>query len=219
VFFDCTSQRIVFNKSLPGAIWDSFFIDDNTLVCGDTKGTIYIIDVIKQTIESFQIHDDVIRTLAFDPKKRIITTGSYDGHIKQFDLTRKQETNDLDLKQTIYNLKYSLREDVYVASVGKGTLAMISLELNIIRSWQSHQSTIRALLIHPKRPICIAGSEKGTLKIWDLTHTEHPLGTIINGKYEIWNLQFSEPDLLISSDYAGDIYFNRVPNFQKFSRY
>lgn len=106
------------------------FIDENYIACGSLNGNISLLSVNPQSAKlniKKQVHQGVVRCIAFNKDKSILASGGEDGTVKMFRISHLEEEKphleeervDFDLQQTISQVRtIAFSEDGNILAIG-----------------------------------------------------------------------------------------------------
>jgi WD40 repeat protein len=213
VFFDVENKQVTWVFETDGTVWTSFFLDENTLICGDTNGIIYIARYNNKSIERIDTKIESIRSMTYKPKSNHLVAGSQTGDIVSLNLQTKQIVASRNLGLPVLQLTFSPSNEMLYASVGNGQIYEIDSDFMVISQYQSQNSKVRALITHPKHPYIFTGGDRGVFQIWDIENIQQSTASLQLGKYEIWNIILLESFTVVAADWAGDLFILKLAEF------
>ncbi|BAZ30469.1 WD-40 repeat protein [Cylindrospermum sp. NIES-4074] len=189
------------------------FIDDDFIASGSQHGEISLwhLKTKKQDKNIQNVHEGVVRCIAFNQNRRILASGGEDGKVKMFSIPTLNQL-EFDSPQEITQVRtLAFSQDGNILAVGGIDKNLEGQSEHKIWLWEfkegrwsrmgkldnlnkdGHEHLIRSLAFCPnpnQRQLLISGGDGRTVKFWDINNTQCNQ-TLRGYANRIWSVAFS----------------------------
>ena len=177
---------------------------NQTIISGNSDGTISIWHRDKGLLSSYPIHNSSVNAIAISPDGKFLVSGDESGAIEIFDLINAQSLRSLQGHQAeITSLAFSPDGKTIISSSWDKTIRIWKKYTGqLVNTLTGHSALINAIAPSPDGKILATGSQDKTIRLWDLS-TGKSIGVLTGHSLSILSLAIS-PDAKTLASGSGD---------------
>ncbi|AFY54200.1 WD40 repeat-containing protein [Rivularia sp. PCC 7116] len=174
-FKNANLAKSVFAETFGGVISVAFSPDAKLWAFGDTKGNIYLREVVNgRQVILCRGHTSWVISLAFSPDGRILASGSGDYTLKLWDVETGQCLQTLaGHDNEVWSVAFSPDGSSISSASDDQTVKLWSISTGeCLKTFQGHASWVHSVAFSSNGQMIASGSDDQTVKLWDISTGE-----------------------------------------------
>ena len=183
-----------------------------TIEAVDTDGNVSrtyftLTEISPHHITTLDEHAAAVFSVSFSPDERALTSGSWDGTVKLWDVETRQNIATLDEHtDAVSSVSFSTNGEILVSGSWDGTVKLWDVETRQnVATLDEHMAAVFSVSFSPDGTLLASGSWDETVKLWDV-ETRQNVATLDEHMAAVFSVSFS-PDgtLLASGSWDGTV--------------